>query len=102
MRALVANELRSYREVIAQAMRRLRPNVEVHETEPEELDREIVRLHPDFVVCSWATPTVESRVPIWVELYPSHEAHSKVSIQGHTTVVEDMQIADLFAALDRV
>ncbi len=100
-RVVVANELRSYRQVLARAFGNLRSNVEVSAVEPEDLDGEVKRLRPGFVVCSRATPAVESRVPIWVELYPDHQAHSRVGLRGVTTTVEDMQFDDLLALLDR-
>ena len=37
-RVLLANVPRAYREVIASAIRALRPNLEVESTEPDELD----------------------------------------------------------------
>src|SRR5437762_2668083 len=59
MRMLVANELRSYREVIGTTLQALKPNVEVLIIEPEELDREVERSTPDLVLCSHLTPAVE-------------------------------------------
>lgn len=101
-RVVVAVELRSYREAIVRTMRGMRPHVEVHEAEPEELNREVARLRPDFVVCSQVTSLVESRVPMWVELYPDCEAHSRVSLRGEsTTTVADIQLTDLLDLLDR-
>src|ERR671933_840143 len=98
---LVANELRSYREAIAQVFEKLRPEIEFYETEPENLNWEVTRLRPDFVVCSQVTSMVESCVPVWVELYPDCEAHSVVSIRGETTTVDDIQLTDLLEILDR-
>jgi hypothetical protein len=98
---LIAIELRSYREAIAQAMRSLRPDVEVYETEPEGLNREVTRLRPDLVLCSQVTPVVESRIPIWIELYPTCEGPSVVSIRGETSTVQEIQLADLLALLDQ-
>jgi hypothetical protein len=72
-RVLVANELRSYRETIARVITGLRPDVEVHEVEPEDLDAKVARLRPDLVICSRVTSTVESCVPVWAELYPDHK-----------------------------
>jgi hypothetical protein len=46
LRVLLANELRSYREVIALALRELRPGVEVIDVEPKELDAEAKRFSP--------------------------------------------------------
>ena len=101
LRVLVANELRSYREAIARVMRSVRPDVEVSEVEPDELDREVSRLHPSFVVCSRATDLVRSAVPVWVELYPGCESRSVISVEGRRRIVEEIQLSDLLKALDR-
>lgn len=98
---LVANELRSYREAISHVLVNLRPNVEVFTTEQEDLDQEVQRLHPDFVVCSQSTPRVESQVSVWVELYRDCGTCSKVSVRGETETVEDIQLTDLLALLDQ-
>ena len=98
---LVANELRSYREAIARVMRSMRPEVKVSEAEPEELDREVNRLRPGFVVCSRATDLVRSAVPVWVELYPGCESRSVVSVEGRRRIVEEIQLSDLLKVLDR-
>lgn len=58
VRALVANDPRIYREVIAAALRELRPLVEVVVAEPEELDREVERVRPHLVICNQATAIV--------------------------------------------
>lgn len=50
-RILVAHELTSYRQALAEAFRKLRPNAEVFEAESECLDQEAERLGPDLVVC---------------------------------------------------
>jgi hypothetical protein len=97
---LLANGLKSYREAIAKVIRSLRPDVEVHEAEPEVLDREVARLSPNIVVCSRATFSVRLRVPVWVELYPECEAHSVISIGGETTTVEEIQLSDILSLLD--
>ena len=74
-RVLLANELCSYREVMAATIGCLRPDVEVFTVEPEDLDGEVVRLAPDLVLCSWLTPMVAG-LPNWVVLYPGHESYS--------------------------
>jgi hypothetical protein len=79
----------------------MRPALEVYETEPEELDREVTRLRPGFVVCSHVTSVVEALVPVWVELYPECEAPSRVSFWGEITTVADLQLTDLLAFLDQ-
>lgn len=101
-RVIVANELRSYREAIAEVFANLRAGVEVFTAEPEDLDREVALLRPDFVVCSRTTSAVELMVPAWVELYTDFGASSQVSIRGETTTVEAMQLADLLDLLDQI
>lgn len=100
-RILVASELRSYREAVATAFRELRPDVEVFEAESGDLNREVLRLRPDLVICSQITSLVKERVRNWVELYPDCEPHSVVSIEGEVSTVEDMQLADLLDVVDR-
>lgn len=100
-RILVANELRSYREAIAGVFRSLRPNVEVSDTEPEELDREVTRLRPDMVVCTRVTPLVELSAPTWIELYPNCESHSVVNTGSQRRTIKDIQLSDLIEVLDR-
>ena len=101
-RVLVASELQSYRQALAAAFRGLRPGVEVFEVEEEDLDREVERLGPDLVVCSRLTPRIEDRAPSWVVLYPSHRAHSVVSVLGERSTLEEIQLSDLLSIIDRM
>lgn len=102
MQILITLELRSYRESIAAVFRTLRPHVEVFEAEQEDLDREVLRLRPDLVVCSRVTSLVQSDLPHWVELYLDHHSRSVVCIEGECSTVEDIQLADLLSVIDRV
>ena len=97
---MVACELQSYREALAAAFRELRPDIEVFESEKEDLDREVERLDPDLVVCSRLTARVEDRAASWVELYPDHEPHSVVSVLGERSTVEEIQLSDLLSIID--
>lgn len=101
-RILVAHELTCYREAIAGALRDMRPDVEVYETEVARLDREVRWLLPDMVVSSKVTDLVESRIPVWVELYQDCEPASVVSVRGERFSVEDMQLSDLALLIDHV
>ena len=96
-RILVANELTSYRQSIALAIRDLRPHVEVFEAESESLDGEVARLRPDLVICSRATHTVRQRVANWVELYPECKPYSTFHIGGRRRAKRDVQLSDLLA-----
>ncbi len=101
LRILLTNEPRSYREAIASVIRVLRPNTEVFVAGHEDLDAEVRRLGPQLVVCSQATPLVELRSLVWVELYPDHGSISTVSIDGERSTVADLELADLLVTVDR-
>ena len=100
-RVLMANEPRAYREGIAAVIGQLRPQVEIQTVEPDALDGSILRFSPDMVVCSKATDALKGRVPVWVELYPEHAAHSVASIGGRTMEYAEIQLPDLLSIVDR-
>lgn len=96
-RILVANELTSYRQTIAIAIRELRPGVEVFEADPDVLEGEIVRLGPDLVICSRVTCLVEQRVTNWVELYPNCKSYSTFCVGGERRALKEVQLSDLLS-----
>lgn len=98
---LLANEPRAYRESIAQVFAHLRPGVEVMTAEPDELTERVLSHGPVMVVCSEATGVVRERVPFWVELYPGYESRSVVSLEGRRSTIEEIELSDLLAVLDR-
>ncbi len=102
IRILVANEPRTYRQVISCVLGNLKPDAEVIATEPEDLDREILRFTPHLVVCSQATPAVRSNVPAWVELYPNGASGAVIGLAGEHTMVADVQFDTLLSTVDRV
>lgn len=101
MRVLVANAPLSYREAMAATFRMLRPNVEVLLVNPESLDLEVERFCPDMVVCSRVTSLVESRVSVWVDLYPDGDRRATVSIGGRRTETAGLELDDLLSIIDR-
>jgi hypothetical protein len=101
LRVLLANEPRSYRESIAAVFRQLRPGLEVKVVEPEALESNVARFDPDVAICSRVTGAVRERVPVWVELYPEHAAHSVASEAGRRTEFAEIQLLDLIGILDR-
>ncbi len=102
LRMVVANDPRSYREVMAGTLRTLRPDVEVILIEPQDLDLQIVGLDPHLVVCSNLTDTVRARSLGWVVLYPDGQSHAMVCIDGTSSTVEDMEFEGLLSVVDRV
>ena len=99
-RILISNELESYRQVLAHAFRELRPNVEVFEAEPGDLDRKVLRVRPIFVVCSRATTMVRKHVPNYVELYAGPGEVSMVRVGGEPVAVDDMELSQLISLMD--
>lgn len=100
VRVVVANGPAVYREVISAALGLLRPHAEVFVADPEDLDRECLRLLPQLVVCSRVTETVEKTVPAWIELYQEHGPLSAVSIRGRRAVLDRVGLAELLDILD--
>jgi hypothetical protein len=102
-RILVANEPRSYREVIAGTLQVLRPHLEVIVVEPEDLDRDVVRLAPNLVLCSRLSEAVEIHALAWVVLYPNGETRAVISIAGQCdTVSADLPFPRLLSVIDEV
>jgi hypothetical protein len=102
-RILLANEPRLYRDVIAGALRAVRPHLEVIVVEPEDLDREVVRLAPDLVLCSQLTEVVETRPLAWVVLYPDMEMRAVIAIAGQRhTVDADFPFTSLLSVIAEV
>lgn len=100
VRVLVANELRSYREAIGEVFKKLRPHVEVHCVEPEELDGEIVRVRPHLVLCSRLTDAVRTLFA-WVLLYPDGKNRAEVSTAGERMTLFDVELDHLLSILDK-
>lgn len=98
---LVANELTSYRESIAAAMRVSLPDVEVFEATSADLNREVLRLRPELVICSRVTSLVEDRVPNWIELHPECGPFSTFCLDGERSLREQVDLSDLISVVDR-
>lgn len=100
-RVLVANEPRAYREVTAEVLGQLRPDVEFLLVEPGRLEEEISRLMPDMVLCDEATPKVRGDVPTWLELYPHGNTTSVFGTGDEHSTIDNIQLSDILALVDR-
>jgi hypothetical protein len=102
MRALVANDPRVYREVIADALKELRPLIEVSTAEPEELDREVARLRPHLVICSRISAFARAGCLAWVVLYPDGEDRAEIGGAGggRTALLSGVGVNDLLSVMD--
>ncbi|CAN5640915.1 hypothetical protein BH24ACT18_BH24ACT18_09440 [soil metagenome] len=98
---LVANELTSYRESIAAVLRSSFPDLEVFEATSADLNREVLRVRPELVICSRVTSLVKERVPNWVELDPECEHSSTFCLDGEQSLREQVDLSDLISVVDR-
>lgn len=101
LRVLVANEPRSYREVIASVLQEIRPSMHISCTEPDSLDTEVLRLEPHLVVCSQLTSIVETHPLGWILLYPDGYARAVVSVAGERTEYPNIEFHSLVAVVDQ-
>ncbi len=102
-RIILANEPRTYREVIAAACRCLRPHLEVTIVEPAELDARLRHRGRDerwLVVHSRPSPTVEAWCFAWVRFAPDGEPGAMVGLAGQRTTHPTVGLDDLLAILD--
>lgn len=102
IRIVVANEPRSYREVIVAVLRALRPQVEAIVVEPDGLDCMVVHLEPHLVVCNQLTDTIENRGCASILLYPDGQSHAVVSVAGQRRRVDAIELGDLLSVIDQV
>jgi hypothetical protein len=101
IKVLLGNDPRSYRETLRAVFERLRPNMEFLAVEPGDLDRELSRLHPGIVVCSYLTETVENQSPAWVELHPGGGPHAVVGMEGELVTYPCVNLELLLSIVDR-
>jgi hypothetical protein len=99
LRILFANEPRTYRQAMAGAIEKLRPQDEVVVAKPEQLDEQVERLRPHVVICSRVSPTVRRIAHSWVELYPNHGELSYVSVGGEVSEVSGLDFEALLSVL---
>ena len=102
MRIIVANDPRSYREVIAAAFSGARPELELITVEADDLDEAIVRLQPEFVVCSRIREILETRSAAWVLLYPDGRSLVITNVDGRRTEADDCNFEDLLLTVQNV
>ena len=100
MRALIANTPSTYREVIADVLREVRPNVEVNAIDPDGLDAEISRLRPHLVVCSRPCDAAQDCALTWVVLYPHEENRAEVFTAGERATITGVGFSDLLSIVD--
>lgn len=102
MRVLVANEPLSYREALARTLQKLRPQAEVRQTEPEELEASLKSFRPELVLCSRLPEKLPAGPRGWVELYPGGSGSSTLVLAEERAEIPDVQLVDILSVLDRL
>jgi hypothetical protein len=100
LRALIANEPRTYREALFEALRGLRPRVQFRVVEPEALDAEVERFRPHLVVCSRKGGVPRNGTLTWVTLYPNDENLVEVCTAGGRATIVGIGFDDFLSVID--
>jgi len=100
MLVLMAIRPRVYRDAIGNAIRGLRPHVEVVILDPDEVEDALACLDPDLVICDGsASPNADGR-SAWVEYDPHEQPPATVSLDGQHTELEEVELEDLLSVID--
>ena len=99
MVVVFAIEPRSYRQVMGEVLRSMRPHLEVVVLEPGTLEAAVVRLEPDLVFAD-RPPSSSSGGPAWVVFRPYEEPPARVRLAGRTWELEEVELSDLLSLVD--
>jgi hypothetical protein len=103
MRILITVSPRMYREALALAIYRHRPDFEVRITPPEDIDEEVGSFDPHVLVRAdndGFDPLLLERIPCWVEVMYSDHMNARIALDGSIEEIKDMPIADLLKVVD--
>ena len=100
MVVVFAIEPRSYRQVMGEAIRSMRPHVDVVVLEPGTLEAAVARLDPDLVFADRPASSPASGGPAWVEFRPYEEPPARVSLAGRTWELGEVDLEDLLSLVD--
>jgi hypothetical protein len=103
-RILVAieDEYRAYREVIAAALRVLRPGAQVESVNLDALAQEVERFVPHLVICSRPNTVDPGGRPAWVVL-PTHPTRpARICVRGRYSEQANPTVEVLVGIVDEV
>ena len=102
LRILVANEPRSYREVLAGTLGAIHPHAALRCAEPTDMDAELEDFDPHLIICSELTQAVEDCDRAWVLLYPEGKPLAVVCLDGEPVTVFNIEFDEILSIVDRV
>ncbi|MEW6635234.1 MAG: hypothetical protein AB1425_00310 [Actinomycetota bacterium] len=97
---MIANEPRAYREILAETLRDLRPEVDFLLMEPGELAEAIPRLKPEIVICEEASAAVREGAPVSLEISFQQGPHAFLNFHGRRSRIENIQLSDILSIVD--
>ena len=102
MRILVANTPLMYRESLALAIQRARPNFEVLIANPQTLDGQVESLAPHALVRNDDGVRTEAPdgVVCWVGIIIDNHLNARISVNGRISEIHDVSLEEFLAALD--
>src|SRR3712207_5052187 len=101
MRVLAACAPRYYREVVREALRGLRPAVEVVIVDPEEFEDGVSRLDPDLVISVRPASLDPGGRSAWVQFVPYEKPAATISIGGRRQELDELTVEDLLWVVDQ-
>ena len=105
MRVLVTVKPQMYRETLALALLKHRPDAEVMLAPADSLDGEVADFGPDLLVRSdddGAGPEYLNAIACRIEILYSDGMGARINLDGRVREIKDMSMEDLFAVLDEV
>ncbi len=105
MRILVTVKPRMYRETLALALLKHRPDHEVLISPADSLDGEVTAFQPDLLVRNdndGQTQKYLDDIPCRIEVLFSDGMDVRVNLGGQVRKIEDMSVEDLISVLDEV
>jgi hypothetical protein len=98
----LADDYRAYREVIATAIRLLRPHVEVVSAGLEALEEKVARLDPHLIICNLPATALPAEGLAWVELSLEPARPSVVRVGGSRSELRNPGVDALVQVIDKV
>lgn len=105
MRILITVQPQMYREALAVALRRHRPDAEVVLGSPESLDGPVEPFSPHLLLRNDTDRDdmdQQKGILCWIEILYSDSLDTKVSIDGEVWNIEDISMDDLMSLVDKV
>lgn len=105
MRILVTAKPKMYREALALALHKYRPEAEVMLISAETLDGEIGRFMPHLLLHNdndGIAPEALESVKCRIEILFSDGMDARIVMDGQVVGIEDMNLEEMFAVVDQV